>query len=234
MLGRRIRYVPDNLPDPSELGTERWYEVVGVVENINANPFDDDLIEPRVYRPLKALESSGAALLLRVSGIEHAALAGRVREIAAGLDPTLRVNVVPLEESNRVQRVLLSNAAAALGVALLSVLLLSAAGIYALMSFTVAQRRREIAIRTALGAQSSRLLGGVFRHALRQISLGVAVGVVAALVIDGAAEGEVFRGNGGPLLFVMVMVMSGVGLLAALGPARRGLRIEPTEVLKGE
>ena len=53
-------------------------------------------------------------------------------------------------------------------------------------------------------------------------------------MIDGAAQGEVLRGNGGPLLFVMVAVMNLVGLFAALGPARRGLRIEPTEALKGE
>lgn len=231
-LGRRIRYVPENPPDPSELGAERWHKVVGVVENIDANPFDDDLIKPRVYRPLKEVESSGAALLLRVRGIEHAALAGRVREIAAALDPTLQVDVFLLEEFYGVQRALLSTAAVALGVALLSVLLLSAAGIYALMSFTVGQRRREIAIRTALGAQSRRLLGGVFGKALRQVSLGVALGVGAALLLDGAAEGELLRGHGGALLTVMVMIMSVVGLVAALGPARRGLQVQPTEALK--
>ncbi len=70
--------------------------------------------------------------------------------------------------------------------------------------------------------------------ALRQVSLGVVLGVGAALLLDGAAAGRLLRGNGGPLLLVMVMVMSGVGLFAALGPARRGLRIEPTEALKGE
>ena len=181
-----------------------------------------------------AIESSGAALLLRVRGIEHAALAGRVREIAAALDPTLQVDVVLVEEFYGVQRALLSTAAVALGVALLSVLLLSAAGIYALMSFTVGQRRREIAIRTALGAPSRRLLGGIFGKALRQISVGVALGVGGALLLDNAVEGELLKGNGGPLLTVMVMVMSVVGLFAALGPARRGLQVEPSEALKGE
>ena len=232
-LGRRIRYVPENPPDPSELGTERWYEIVGVVENIDANLFDNDLIKPRVYRPLKEGEA-GAALLVRVAGIEHAALAGRLREIAAALDPTLQVDVVPLAEAYRVYREALNTVALALGVALLSVLLLSAAGIYALMSFAVAQRRREIAIRTALGAQASRLLGDIFGQALRQISLGVALGVGAVLLLDGTAEGELLRGNGGPLLATMVIVMSVVGLFAALGPARRGLLIDPSEVLKGE
>ena len=162
------------------------------------------------------------------------ALAGRLREIAAALDRTLKVDMVPLEEIYRLQRLALSTAALALGVASLSVLLLSAAGIYALMSFTVAQRRREIAVRTALGAQPSRLLGGIFGQALRQISLGVALGVGAALLLDGAFEGALLLGQGGALLTVMVMIMSVVGLFAALGPARRGLQVEPSEALNGE
>ena len=124
--------------------------------------------------------------------------------------------------------------AVALSIALLSVLFLSAAGIHALMSFTVARRRREIAIHTALGAQPRRLLRGIFGKALRQISAGVALGVVAALLIDGAVEGTLLRGYGGAFLSVTVMIMTVVGLFAALGPARRGLRIEPTEALKGE
>ena len=102
------------------------------------------------------------------------------------------------------------------------------------MAFTVARRRREIAIRTALGAQPRRLLGGIFGKALRQISVGVALGVGAALLLDGAFDGALLQGRGGPLLGTTVMVMSVVGLLAALGPARRGLRVEPTEALKGE
>ena len=118
--------------------------------------------------------------------------------------------------------------------ALLSVLLLSAAGIYALMSFTVTQRRREIAIRTALGAHSGRLLRGIFSAALKQIALGVAIGLAVTLLIDATSDGEALRGYATPLLAVMVVVMGTVGLAAALGPARRGLRIEPAEALKGE
>ena len=79
-----------------------------------------------------------------------------------------------------------------------------------------------------------RLLRGIFGQALRQISVGVALVVVAALLIDGAVEGTLLRGYGGAFLSVMVMIMTVVGLFAALGPARRGLRIEPTEALKAE
>ena len=55
-----------------------------------------------------------------------------------------------------------------------------------------------------------------------------------ALLIDAASSGDALRGNGAPLLSIMVLVMSLVGLIATLGPARRGLRIDPSEALKAE
>lgn len=237
-LGRRMRFFAEpprgHASIDTEPGKERWYEIVGVVENIDANPFGRDLVDSRVYHPMKNVEGSRVGLAVRVAGIEHGSLARRLGQIAAGVDPTLEVDVVPLAEYYRLLRSALSTAAAAIGVGVLSVLLLSAAGVYALMSFTVAQRRREIAIRIALGAQPSRLLGGIFGRALRQVLLGVVLGVGVALLVDRASQGEALRGKGGLLLSVMVMVMSLVGLFAALGPARRGLQIEPSEALKGE
>ena len=177
---------------------------------------------------------SGARVLVRVKGIEQAAAASRLRNIAAAVDPTVTVDTIPLREIYRMRRSFLNAAAGMIGVAVLSVLLLSAAGIYALMSFTVAQRRREIAIRLALGAQPGQLLGGVFARAFRQISLGVACGIGMALLIDMASDGDALTGYAAPLLSIMVVLMSLVGLFAALGPARRGLRIEPSEALKAE
>ena len=234
VLGRRIRYAPWMPADSGEPVQERWYEIVGVVDNIERTPFDRAIVEPRVYRPLKAAEWSRASVLVRVKGIDHAAAAARLRNIAAAVDPTLTVDTIPLSEVYRLRRTLQNAGAAGILAAVVSVLLLSAAGIYALMSFTVAQRRREIAIRMALGAKPGQLLGGVFARALRQISLGVAVGIGMALLVDRSADGEALYGNAVPLLSIMVVVMSLVGLFAALGPARRGLRIDPSEALKAE
>ena len=66
---------------------------------------------------------------------------------------------------------------------------LSAAGIYALMSFTVARRRREVGIRAALGAQPRRLLASIFSRALGQLAVGVVVGLLAAALLDGGHRG---------------------------------------------
>jgi putative ABC transport system permease protein len=233
-LGRRVRYVTEQPAHSDQLAANRWYEIVGVVENIDANPFGRDLVDPRVYHPFKNQEGSGAGLAVRITGIEPGTFARRLPEIAAALDPTLRVQVVPLGEAYRARGVMLGTAALTIAVALLSVILLSAAGIYALMSFTVSQRRREIAIRTALGAQPGRLLRAIFSRALRQIAVGVVIGVGVALLLDAAEDGEALRGRAVLLLSSTAAVMSAVGLFAALGPARRGLRIEPAEALKSE
>jgi ABC-type antimicrobial peptide transport system permease subunit len=112
----------------------------------------------------------------------------------------------------------------------ISVLLLSAAGMYAMMSFTVAQRTREIAIRAALGAAPHRLLLSVFGRAARQLALGLAAGSLLAAAIVWSADVE--PGRAVALVLTVSAVMIAVGLLAASGPARRGLHIQPADALR--
>jgi putative ABC transport system permease protein len=115
-----------------------------------------------------------------------------------------------------------------------TVLLLSAAGIYAMMSFTVSQRRKEIGIRAAMGADARQLLRSIFTKAALQLASGVAVGLVLAFLIDRASEGEMLGLFGLRLLPFTAVVMVLVGLFATIGPARRSLRIQPTEALRAE
>ena len=115
-----------------------------------------------------------------------------------------------------------------------SVLLLSAAGIYAMMSFTVARRWREIGIRVALGADARRVLMGIFGRASAQIGAGVAAGLTIAAIAEFVTPGGNIGGRGLILFPAVVAVMFAVGLLAAAGPARRGLAVQPTEALRNE
>jgi putative ABC transport system permease protein len=116
-----------------------------------------------------------------------------------------------------------------IGLVTTSVLLLSAAGIYALMSFTVAQRTREIGIRVALGAHPRRLFLSIFGRVLRQLALGVTVGsLVSGAVFLVAGLGVELATS---LLLAVAAIMLFVGVAAALGPARRSLRINATEAL---
>jgi ABC-type antimicrobial peptide transport system permease subunit len=100
------------------------------------------------------------------------------------------------------------------------------------MSVTVTQRRREIAIRMALGAERHRLLLSVFARAAAQVGSGVAIGLWFAAATNGFAGGELLGGNGRGILFGVALFMTVVGVLSALGPARRGLAIQPSTALK--
>ena len=230
-LGRRFRYV-DSMDGERLHGSNanRWYEVVGVVGNL---PVTTDA---RIaYHAVAAGQIYPARLQLRLRG-GSAGLAERLRDVAAGVDPTLHVEEVrTLAEIYREHRFGDNLAAITIAAVTGSVLLLSGAGLYALLAFTVAQRRREIGIRSALGAQPGRLVADVFRRAFWQISAGSAVGMLAAYFVGRYVPIEQIGGLPIPgVLPGAAAIMLLVGVLAALGPARRGLRIDPTEALRSE
>ena len=197
--------------------SEAWHEVVGVVADVPSNTNTRTM-----YHPMAPGQALPVSLMLRV-GDAQSDVAGRIREITTMLDPTLRVDeILSLDEVYR--RIQLSNnvAGLALAVVMVSVLLLSAAGLYALMSFTVNQRRREIWIRSALGAQPRRLLAGIFRRALGQVGAGAVGGVLAALLIGYYLPLEEMGGWNVPgIIPGAAVIMVVIGLLAAFGPARR-------------
>ena len=102
-----------------------------------------------------------------------------------------------------------------------------------MMSFTVVRQRREIGIRIALGADRCRVLTGVFARAGRQLGAGALAGLMIATALDRAIgdDGLLF-GGGMRVLPVVVLMVLAIGLLAAFGPARRGLAVQPTEALR--
>jgi putative ABC transport system permease protein len=209
---------------------DRWYEVVGVVGNL---PVTTDASV--AYHAAAPGQMHPAHVQLRLRG-DAAGLAERLRGVAASVDPTLHVDEVrTLADIYREHRFGDNLGAITIVAVTGSVLLLSAAGLYALMAFTVAQRRREIGIRSALGAQSVSLLAAVFRRAFWQIGAGSAAGVLAAYFLRRYVPIEQVGGLPIPgILPAAAACMLLVGLFAALGPARRGLRIDPTEALRSE
>jgi predicted permease len=231
VLGRRFRYarMPEDLVGATA-GT--WYEVVGVVGDFPARIRPSGRGIPVLYHAAAPGTLDPAEVLVRVQGAPPESLAPRVREIAAALDPTLRVDAVrSLAELAREERSTERTQAAVVVSLALSVLLLSAAGIHALMAFTVAQRRREIGIRAALGAHPRRIVAAVFARAMRQVGTGVAVGTLlsGAVVLGGGLP----AGRAAALLGSVVALVLAVGAMAALGPARRSLRVQPMEALRG-
>jgi predicted permease len=241
VLGRRVRLVRRTGGDEaSEERIEKgpWLEVVGVMPDFTVQ---GDILEPadaKLYLPasLAGVVSGGHGvnLAVRLRGTSAPAFAARFRALAAAVDPALQLHdmrsAADLHWRSQQALRLMGVAVAAVTV---SVLLLSAAGIYAMMSFTVARRRREIGIRAALGADPRRLLGGIFARAGAQLGTGVMVGVLLAAAVGGVAGG-LLSGERLLLLPLAAGLMFVIGLLAALGPARQGLAVQPTEALREE
>jgi hypothetical protein len=232
-LGRRLRFHDD----PRTPGTEPgpWLEIVGVVSNFMTG--GEDFQPPGIYRATTLDQlSAPVSLAIRIQGAPPATFAPRLREITAAVDPTLRLERLATATGMERERQLgLNLLALGIVIATGSVLLLSAAGIYAMMSFTVVRRRREIGIRVALGADSRRILTSIFARAGAQLAAGVVIGVLLALAFGPALDGEGLIRQKGIVLFPVVAgTIMLVGLLAAHGPARRGLSIQPTEALREE
>jgi hypothetical protein len=213
-IGRRFRYVGlsgDADLESVELG--RWYEIVGVVGNIPPTA-EPGTVSARVYHPVAGGQFYPMTLSVRVRGSEPLAFSSRLREISATVDPNLQLR--DLERAiDFLQRDLGMFRLVAAGLALLtlSVVLLSAAGIYALMSCTVEQRGKEIGTRAAIGA---------------------AIGVGVAALLELASNGDFIGARGEVVLPAVSIFMMTVGIVAAWGPARRGLRIHPIETLRAE
>jgi hypothetical protein len=233
-LGHRIRHVSEEeRAGETPTAPVRWYEIVGVMEDLTTNRAAPELIRPALFYPVSATEVGQASLRLRLRGTTPADFAPRLRQIVAKIDPLLRLGTVRSLADSDAQRQLAARLVGlAVGLVLLSVLLLSAAGIYAMMSFTVAKRRREIGIRSALGADPRRILTGIFARAAAQIGAGILAGLVLAAAFQWLTGDDGARGF--LLLPVVSALMLTVGVLAALGPARRGLAVQPTEALREE
>jgi predicted permease len=231
-VGRRFRYSATG--GANAIGERRWYEIVGVAADLHTNAIDPTRVEPILYHPLKPGGASRSILVLRVSGGTAGTYAARLRDLAATVDPTVRLSTIPMVERYRQANVAVRLIAVGLTLVIASVLLLSAAGIYALMSFTVSQRRREIGIRAALGADGRSLLRSIFARSAAQLAFGIAVGIVAAILIDVFSDGEILGAKSALLLPMMSALMLVVGLLASIGPARRGLSIQVSQALREE
>jgi predicted permease len=237
-------FASNNLPDGESIGkrlrifeadTAAFFTVVGVVENVDmgAGP---SLPEERVYLSLLQVPQPTVLALVR-SPAGGATLSSALRSTLTGVDPEIPVwSIRTLSDAHdfmiRIPRAMASIALAG-G---LGGLLVAAVGLYALLAFRVRQRRRELGVRLALGADGRVLAGEVIRLALRQLIPAVVFGLAVAWLLAPILGAVVLSSNPrspGAFLGVAVSFVS-VGLVAALLPARRAAAVDPAQVLRGE
>jgi len=226
-LGREVRVVSDGSVD------DEWARVVGVVGNVMYDPREgEEALE--LYYPYKQYGFATTTIAVRTRGAPEG-FAATAAKTVTDVDPTVAVEKVEtmsglVEEQLWQERLwsLLVICFAAL------TLVLAATGVFGVMSYSVLQRRREIGVRTALGAGRQRVLGLIVGEGFRLVALGGALGLallpalyplVSDLLFDvGAADPPVVLGAAG--------LLAAVGLLACAIPAWRAASIDPAEALR--
>jgi putative ABC transport system permease protein len=214
-----------------------WLQIVGVVRDLSLAKTNKTSEDAMLYRPIAPDAALPLRVLVRANG-DPAQASAIVRRAAAETDPALRVyELMPL---GHIEDTDIATARFFItGTALVAVvaLVLATAGIYAVTSFTLARRTREIGIRVALGAAPRRIVTALFSRTFVQVGIGVLIGsipggvLLSVVLADtiGAGLTTALAGTTVSAVFVLAVAM-----LTCMVPARRALRIQPTEALRIE
>jgi predicted permease len=209
------------------------FTVVGVVGSIKQAGLTDDTAQGAVYYPYIYRPDSNIFVVVRGSVAPEALKAG-LQNVVRRIDPNLAVNEVQSMD-DRISATLIDRRSAALlsGIFSAIALVLITVGTYGVLSYAVAQRRREIAIRMALGARSEQIQGHFFSLALRLLAGGVSLGLCGAWVTGRAMQAILFHvaAHSLGILAGSASMIAVVALTACLLPARRAAQISPMQAL---
>jgi putative ABC transport system permease protein len=209
--------------------------IVGVVADVREGRLESDPM-PQMYFPIAEHTPANAAIVAR-STLPPAALLARMKESVRAVDPTQAMyNVRTMDEvvgssvAPRRTNTILISAFAVLA------LLLSAIGIYAVVSYGVSQRIREFGIRTALGATGGELVRLVAGEMAWVTAIGLAAGIAGAWALSKALTSMIYGVSvHDPWTFIVApLVLVVPVVVAALVPARRAARVNPVEVMRAE
>ncbi len=225
-VGARVRTLQRG--GERELGP--WHEIVGVVTDLGMLFPADWSGAAYIYRAASAAVLDPVVVAVRVEG-DAAPLAPRVAALARQVDAGLHLrDIVTLDDIVAQEHIRMVGGSVVFGSVLLVALVFSAASLYALMAVAVQRRTREIGIRIALGATPRHVLRSVFARAGRQLGGGIIAGNSLILLLAWRADSLT-----ADLLVSSVItsvIMAAVGVLACAAPARRALRVQPTEALR--
>jgi putative ABC transport system permease protein len=234
-LGARLR-INDNNQGP------RLVEVVGVVGDVKHLSLDGEPA-PHIYLPVRQAHEDGVAWLTNTqywllrTTVDPLTLSAAARREIQAVDRNAPASNVRTME----QYLAASVAPRRFNLRLLSIfaaaaLILAGAGLYGVISHGVAQRKRELGIRIALGARACDVLKLVIGQGMALAAIGVALGLVAALALTRLMEGLLFGVSAAdPLTFMVIaLLLTFVALLACYVPARRATKVDPLIALKSE
>jgi hypothetical protein len=248
-VGQQVRFRYPGPPsrrwamgNPADPTPGDWYEVIGVVRDLGVGGPEQPGRAAGLYLPATPDQFAQIHMMVHVRGGDPMALVPRVRDVAMEVDPSLRLaSVQRVNEANADVRYLMSLWMRVTALLSSVALILSLAGIYAVLSFTVARRTREIGVRVALGASRRRVLAATFRRPLLQVTGGIVVGTAIVFTAASLIKYTEFPGSetdltlqGMAMIIGYGIVMLGVCMLGCVVPTRRALNIEPTIALRTE
>ena len=218
-----------------------WHEVVGMVADVRAWGLDQQ-IQPQFYLPIAQMPASAwdwigrtMDVVVRTQGgaLPVSALRAIVASTAPGV-PIYRVSTMQQKISGTLERSHFDTFLLVLFAS--TALLLSSVGIYGVLSWTVAQRTRDIGIRMALGASQPQLMRDVLKYGLRLTSLGLLFGLAGALAATRVLSSLLYgvRPSDAVTFFTVSIILTAVAFMASYIPARRAMRVDPIIALRYE
>ena len=191
---------------------------------------------PAIFQPFAQARSSFVYIAARTAGSPLALTQG-VRDAVASLNPDIPLYWVQTLDDATSQSLWFIRVFGTMFMIFgVVALFLASVGLYAVMSFSVSRRTREVGIRMALGAQGRNVVAMIFGQGLVQLGVGQAIGLALALAIAQLMKVVLFQVEPrDPLIFAGVAaLLIGVGLLACLVPARRATRVDPLVALRSD
>ena len=227
-LGRHIKLAAYDQEAP-------WYTVIGVVGDTRHTGLDS-APRPQAYVHQRHDPNEQMTLVVRTTGAPLS-MAPSARAAVSLIDPDQPVSrVSPMDEvvaasvaARRFQMMIVAGFAALAAV-------LALVGLYAVVSFSVAERLNEMAVRLALGARPANLFALVLTDGLRLAAAGIAIGVTAAFLLTGYLETLLYGvpARDGATFVVVPLLLLAAALLGCIVPARRAMGADPTAVLRSE
>ncbi len=234
-IGKRIR--TGRADSPAE-----WMTVVGIVDDVYTGSGDlgglgASLNTPyHLYMPVGQAMNAGAIVGMKATG-DPTALAQVVRQVIQSMDSDLPVfNIGTAEQALETANWSFNLFGSLFGAFGLVALFLAAVGLYGVMAFSVSQRRKEMGVRMALGADPTTILGLIVRRGATQLAIGLGAGLALGALAS-RPLGIALLGVDAldPVVYASItLTLGGTGLIATLVPALRATRVDPNTALRPE